>query len=159
MKSLKALFILGLVLLNLSVFTLTKAEAPTNTLNVEPYLIEPPTTTTTIRPPVMTCDAAIALSKLAGFPLAELKTARKVLYRESRCRETALNRHDTVSGHSYGLYQINAFWCKPNQYTKQGWLIDAKIISKCNDLRDPWKNSQAAYAIWSYSGWSPWRVR
>ena len=159
MKTLKALSIFGLVLLSLSVLTLTKAEAPSSTPNVELYLIKPSTTTTTTRPPVTTCDQAIALSIKAGFPKAQLKTARKVLYSESRCLETAINLNDTVAGHSYSLYQINAFWCKPNRYTKQGWLIDAKIIKNCYDLRDPWKNTQAAYAIWSNFGWSPWRVR
>ena len=115
-------------------------------------------TTTTTTEPLTDCQYALKLATQAGWPLTEMGTVARIIYRESRCQVDAYNAKD-INGGSYGLYQINAFWCKPNRYTKQGWLIDAKIIKNCDDLRDPWKNTQAAYAIWSNFGWSPWRVR
>ena len=84
-----------------------------------------------------------------------------VMWRESRCRQVAFNPNDPMGG-SYGLFQINAYWCKPSKYYKRGWLQSQGILDSCEDLFNPVTNARAFIAIFDYSeqtygnGWIPW---
>lgn len=84
-----------------------------------------------------------------------------VMWRESRCRQVAFNPTDPNGG-SYGLFQINAYWCKPNRYFKEGVLQSWGIVESCEDLFNPRVNALAFMAIFDYAerhygdGWIPW---
>ena len=84
-----------------------------------------------------------------------------IMYRESRCIASVINRKDPNGG-SLGLFQINKFWCKPNRYTKQGFLQDAGVLKKCKDLYNPIISGKAFMAIYDYAdnrysdGFGPW---
>jgi len=98
-----------------------------------------------------------------GWKRAQLAKLDTVAYRESRCTSDAFNPKDPLGG-SIGLVQINKFWCKPNRYSKRGWLQEKGILTECSELFDAKVNLSAALAIWNYSelnsgnGWSPWRT-
>ena len=83
------------------------------------------------------------------------------MWRESRCTKTAHNPYD-ANGGSYGLFQINRFWCMPNKYTQRGFLQDNGVLRFCYELFDPYTNGRAFMAIFNYGlethdfGWSPW---
>ena len=84
-----------------------------------------------------------------------------IMWRESRCITSVINRKDPMGG-SIGLFQINKFWCKPNRYTKKGFLQDAGVLTKCKELYNPTVNAMAMMAIYDYAdnrygdGWGPW---
>ena len=84
-----------------------------------------------------------------------------IMWRESRCKASVINRKDPNGG-SLGLFQINKFWCKPNRYTKQGFLQDAGVLTKCKELYNPITSGKAMMAIYDYAdnrygdGWGPW---
>ena len=84
-----------------------------------------------------------------------------IMWRESRCITSVINRKDPNGG-SLGLFQINKFWCKPNRYTKQGFLQDAGVLSKCRELYNPKVAAKAFMAIYDYAdnrygdGFGPW---
>ena len=116
-----------------------------------------PTTTTTIPTTVATCDDAIAVAEAVGWPIEELPTLRTVMSRESgpTCAPSAHNAADPMGG-SYGLTQINGFWCIPNSQWPIGWLQAQGLIDQCTDLFNAETNLRAALAIWLNSGWGPW---
>ena len=60
------------------------------------------------------------------------------------------------NGGSYGIMQINGFWCLPNSNWPIGWLQAHGILATCDDLFNATINLQAARAIQSLSGWQPW---
>lgn len=84
-----------------------------------------------------------------------------IMWRESRCKPKNINRKDPNGG-SVGLFQINKFWCKPNRYTKQGFLQDAGVLEKCYELYNPVVSAKAFMAIYDYAhnrygdGFGPW---
>lgn len=84
-----------------------------------------------------------------------------IMWRESRCNASVINRKDPMGG-SLGLFQINKFWCKPNRYTKQGFLQDAGVLTKCKELYNPEVAAKAFMAIYDYAdnrygdGFGPW---
>jgi len=84
-----------------------------------------------------------------------------LMWRESRCNASVINRDDPMGG-SIGLFQINKFWCKPNRYTKQGFLQDAGVLDKCRELYNPVVSAKAFMAIYDYAhnlygdGFGPW---
>jgi len=103
----------------------------------------------------MNCPQVGVLAVAAGLPTTELATAIKVARRESRCWSDAHNKADTV-GQSYGIWQINDFWCRPSTYWPTGWLQAKGILDTCGQLLDPQINAAAMVAIWRNSGWLPW---
>jgi len=148
---------IALIIGVLLVFSPGNAQAPTETTEVVPASL-PPTTTTTTRPAlVTTCTQVASLALAEGLPPSELETALRVAVRESRCTSDAHNASDPNTG-SYGIYQINGFWCLPNSNWPTGWLQAKSIVSTCNDLYDPIINTQAMVAIWHNSGWLPWKT-
>ena len=78
-----------------------------------------------------------------------------VMWRESRCRQVAHNPTDPNGG-SYGLFQINGYWCQPSQFSKKGWLQEQGILKTCSELYVPIINAKAFMAIYDYAGWQPW---
>lgn len=118
-----------------------------------------PTTTTTIPPVVANCDDAVAVARAIGFPEEELDTLRLVMERESgpTCAPTAFNASDPNGG-SYGLTQINGYWCEPTELWPDGWLQTQDILDECADLFDPEISLRATLAVFFNSGWHPWRT-
>ena len=119
------------------------------------YVATPPTTT--MPPYVNTCTQVAVLALAEGLPQDQLETALQVAVRESRCTQDAYNGTDTNGG-SFGVYQINGYWCSPNNYWPTGWLQAQGILQTCDDLYDPVLNTRAMVAIWRNSGWLPWKT-
>ena len=146
---------IGLITGVLVLFSVTNAQAPTVTPQVVIASLPPTTTTTTMPALVTTCTQVATLALAEGLPPSELETALKVAVRESRCPSDAFNADDTNGG-SYSIYQINGFWCRPNENWPIGWLQAKGIVTDCADLFDPTINTRAMVAIWRNSGWLPW---
>ena len=146
---------IGLITGVLVLFSVTNAQAPTVTPQVVIASLPPTTTTTTMPVLVTTCTQVATLALAEGLPPSELETALKVAVRESRCTSDAFNPYDTNGG-SYSIYQINGFWCRPNENWPIGWLQAKGIVTDCADLFDPTINTRAMVAIWRNSGWLPW---
>ena len=126
---------------------------PPVTVSLAPIL----TSTTTTAAPLTDCQYALQLAQQAGWPLTEMGTVARIIYRESGCKADAYNAKDTAGG-SYGLYQINGFWCRPNKYWPTGWLQAQGILQTCNELFNPVVNTNSALAIWHNSGYGPWAL-
>lgn len=130
---------------------------PSRTLDVHPYLIEPTTTTSStlfIDPYATAPEQFAALAVNLGWPVEQYKKLVMVITRESNGIATSHNTKDPMSG-SYGLMQINGFWCKgPNSY-----LQKAGLLTSCKMLLDPQINLRAGLIIFTRSGWSPWGTK
>jgi|694.fasta_scaffold18358_17 hypothetical protein len=126
------------------------------TLDVAPFLIEPSTTTSStlfIDPYATAAEQFAALAVNLGWPVSEYDTLVKVITRESNAIAIAHNSNDPMGG-SYGLMQINGFWCRgANSY-----LQKAGLLTSCEMLLDPQINLRAGLIIFTRSGWSPWRT-
>ena len=121
-------------------------------LGILPVVVTPSVTT-----PATACVRALNLALSVGWPATETPTLMRVLRRESNCRASAHNKKDTV-GQSYGLMQINSFWCTPSAYWPKGWLQAKGILTTCDALLDPKINLTAALAVWHNSKWTPWNL-
>ena len=134
----------------------SQSEPPSTTIALAQFLIEPTTTTSTvfyINPSATNCEQFSALAVNLGWPVEQRQKLEMVMHRESRCTPNAHNKKDTV-GQSYGLLQINSFWCKgANSY-----LQKAGLITSCENLLQAQTNLKAGLVIWTRSGWSPWRT-
>ena len=126
------------------------------TLDVAPFLIEPSTTTSStlfIDPYATAPEQFAQLAVNLGWPRSEYDTLVKVITRESNGIAIAHNSADPMTG-SYGLLQINGFWCQgANSY-----LQKAGLLTSCEMLLDPQVNLRAGLIIFTRSGWSPWRT-
>lgn len=132
------------------------AQAP---ISVEPYLIEPTTTTSStiyIDPYTTACEQFSALAVNLGWPADQRTVLESIIKRESNCTPNAINRNDPNGG-SRGLLQINGFWHK--------YLIERDIINKPKDLLHADTNLLAGLAIYQYGvdrygfGWGPWSTK
>jgi len=129
---------------------------PSRTVELAPYLIEPTTTTSStlfIDPYATAAEQFAALAVNLGWPVAEYATLAKVIQRESNGIALAVNLNDPMTG-SYGLMQINGFWCKG----ENSFLQKAGLLTSCEMLLDPQINLRAGLIIFTRSGWSPWRT-
>jgi hypothetical protein len=129
---------------------------PSRTIELAPYLIEPTTTTSStlfIDPYATAAEQFAALAVNLGWPVEEYATLAKVIQRESNGIAIAVNPNDPMTG-SYGLMQINGFWCKG----ENSFLQKAGLITSCEMLLDPQINLRAGLIIFTRSGWSPWRT-
>ena len=161
--------IIGLVLCTVfGVTALTGApsasSAPSGTialapLDVQNYLIEPTTTTSStiyIDPYTSACEQFSALAINLGWPADQRTVLESIMKRESNCTPNAINRKDPFGG-SRGLLQINGSWTK--------WLIGKGIITKPSDLLHAETNLLAGLEIYNYGverygfGWGPWSVK
>ena len=161
--------LIGLVLCTVFGFTaLTGApnasKEPSGTIalapiSVQPYLIEPTTTTSStiyIDPYSTACEQFSALAINLGWDPEQRTVLESIMKRESNCTPNAINRKDPFGG-SRGLLQINGSWHK--------WLIAKGIIAKPADLLQAQTNLIAGLAIYNYGmerygfGWGPWSVK
>lgn len=125
--------------------------------NLEPALNDPaavPVTTTTITT-IANCDDVVALARSLGWPDSELSTLRQIAAAESNCQPWAHNPTDPNGG-SYGILQINGFWCLPNSSYPLGWLQEQGIVATCDDLYSATANLNAGLAILAETGWQAW---
>jgi hypothetical protein len=129
------------------------------TISAEPFIIGPSTTTSStlfIDPYATACEQFSALAVNIGWPLDQRTVLESIIYRESRCNPSAVNRKDPNGG-SRGLMQINGFWNK--------WLIERGIIERPKDLLQAQTNLRAGLEIYNYGverygfGWGPWSVK
>jgi hypothetical protein len=161
--------IIGLVLCTVFGFTVAvgapdASGAPSGTIalapiSVQPYLIEPTTTTSStiyIDPYTSACEQFSALAVNLGWPADQRTVLESIMKRESNCTPNAINRKDPFGG-SRGLLQINGSWHK--------WLIGKGIITDKKDLLQAQTNLLAGLAIYNYGverygfGWGPWSVK
>jgi hypothetical protein len=128
-------------------------------ISVQPYLIEPTTTTSStiyIDPYTSACEQFSALAINLGWPADQRTVLESIMKRESNCIPNAINRNDPFGG-SRGLLQINGSWHK--------WLIGKGIITQKQDLLQAQTNLLAGLAIYNYGverygfGWGPWSVK
>jgi hypothetical protein len=105
------------------------------------------------------------LARLVGWEKKQLLTLDAVIWRESRCLPTVYNAGDPNGG-SYGLLQVNGFWCSPSRYYPTGYLQAHGVLVRCADLYQPSVALAAGLAVFKYSaqenngnGWQPWMVR
>lgn len=129
---------------------------------VDTTIIETTTPTTIFVVPSALCPEWWQTAKDAGWEADLLPTLDQVIHKESTCRPDAYNPNDPAGG-SFGLTQINGYWCQSNKYNPSGWLQAKGIVNTCQDLFDPVVNLRAAKALYIYSfdrhgcGWQPWR--
>lgn len=114
-----------------------------------------------IMPTDMACAQWAQTAIDAGWSTKNLNKLGFVMNRESRCITNTFNPQDPNGG-SYGLTQINGFWCKPSKYWPQGYLQAFGVIKTCEQLLHPKANLASARLVWVYAdghggdGWSPW---
>jgi hypothetical protein len=128
-------------------------------ISVQPYLIEPTTTTSStiyIDPYSTACEQFSALAINLGWDPEQRTVLESIMKRESNCTPNAINRKDPFGG-SRGLLQINGSWHK--------WLNSKGIIAKPADLLQAQTNLLAGLEIYNYGmerygfGWGPWSVK
>ncbi len=164
--------LIGLVLCTVFGFTaLTGAPSaskePSGTIalapfSVQPYLIEPTTTTSStifIDPYSSACEQFSALAINLGWDPEQRTVLESIMARESGCRPNAHNKTlNKDKSQDYGLLQIN-----DRSWTK--WLQDQGIINETADLLHAQTNLLAGLAIYDYGmerygfGWGPWSVK
>ena len=111
----------------------------------------------------MLCPEWSQLAVETGWQEEDLAKLDSVIHRESRCY-TAVHYAADPYGGSYGLTQVNAFWCKPSTLYPTGYLQAFGILETCEELYNPRTNLLAARLIWIYSsnrhgdGWLPWQT-
>ena len=119
-----------------------------------------PSTTLTTQPdaPKTLCEQVFDTAKAIGWPTDQLGMVVAIAQRESRCQPDAFNPKDPNGG-SYGIMQINGFWCQPSRYWPNGYLQAYGLLTSCADLYDRETNLRAALAIYRYSnGWRAWSL-
>lgn len=97
------------------------------------------------------------LLRRAGVPEDKIPVMVNIAKRESSLRPDAHNPNRSTGDDSYGLWQINMI-DEPGYELGQERLrnfADIGVRSK-EDLKDPWKNAQAAARILKSSGLSAW---
>jgi hypothetical protein len=128
-------------------------------ISVQPYLIEPTTTTNStiyIDPYSTACEQFSALAINLGWDPEQRTVLESIMKRESNCTPNAINSKDPYGG-SRGLLQINGSWHK--------WLTAKSIIAKPADLLQAQTNLLAGLAIYNYGierygfGWGPWSIK
>jgi len=164
--------LIGLVLCTVFGFTAfsgapSASKEPSGTIalapiSVEPYLIEPTTTTSStiyIDPHTSACEQFSALAINLGWDPDQRTVLESIMARESGCRPNAHNKTlNRDKSQDYGLLQIN-----DRSWTK--WLKDQGIINQTSDLLQAQTNLLAGLAIYNYGmerygfGWGPWSVK
>lgn len=115
---------------------------------LRPDYQEPVEVPTTL--PATDCAEWYPLAMQVGWPAEEWPNVAKIMWRESRCRPEAHNGTDPNGG-SFGLMQINAYWCKPSRWTDTGWLQDRMVLDNCQELYQPETVLRASLLIYLYS--------
>ena len=155
-----------LIISIMSVFVFHKPPAPTPAEKVIRYeygveavpvpVIPPTTLTTQPDAPKSLCEQVFDTAQAIGWPADQLGMLVAIAQRESRCQPDAFNPKDPNGG-SYGIMQINGFWCQPSRYWPNGYLQAYGLLNSCIDLYDRETNLRSALAIYRYSnGWRAW---
>ena len=167
-------FILGAVCVAGVVWLLTpprlnqtsSVDATTNLIEIIVEPVEPipiPPKDIILLPNNMLCPEWAQLATDTGWQEEDLAMLDQIMHRESRCY-TAVHYSEDPNGGSYGLMQINAFWCKPSQLYPSGYLQAFGVLENCEQLFQPRINLLSARLIWLYSdrehgdGWLPWQT-
>lgn len=130
------------------------SEPVPTTIDAQEYLIEPTTTTSStmfIDPYATACEQFAALAVNLGWRKEAYPRLLAVITRESRCLPDQINSKDPNGG-SFGLMQINGFWCRG----AGSFLQQRGIVSSCEDLLHADTNLLAGLAIWEHSQWHAW---
>lgn len=112
-------------------------------------------------PPNILCPQYTEIGTNTGWQKENLKMLDYIIHRESRCITNVHNKNDPNGG-SYGLAQINGYWCEPSKYWPKGYLQSFGVIKTCEQLLHPRTNLVSARLIWLYAhrhsgnGWAPW---
>ena len=130
--------------------------APFNTVELEPF----PDASGSDYSPITTmppytgpgCREWADTALRAGFVLDDLWIALQVMEYESMCLPNSIGDN----GQSYGLMQINSFWCSPSKYWPRGYLQTKGFLDECQQLFDPPLNLYIAWHISSTHGWENW---
>ena len=160
--------VITLIISVMSIFVFRQPPTPTPaekairyeyTADAVPVPVIPVTTLTTQpRLPKTLCEQVFDTAKAIGWPADQLGMLVAIAQRESRCQPDAFNAKDPNGG-SYGIMQINGFWCKPSKYWPNGYLQAHGLLTSCADLYDRETNLRAALAIYRYSnGWRAWSL-
>lgn len=105
------------------------------------------------------CKQYLQLAARVGWKPEQAKTLRRVLFRESRCLPWVHNKLD-VNGGSYGLLQVNGYFCRSSRYWPDGYLQTHRILNTCERLFDPIVNLKAGLLIWNLNkSWQPWGIK
>jgi len=116
---------------------------------------------TIVLPNNMLCPQWAQIAIDVGWHEEDLPTLDYIIHRESRCFTTSYSKIDPNGG-SYGLAQINGYWCEPSKYWPKGYLQSFGVIKTCKQLLHPRANLVSARIIWLYAhrhsgnGWAPW---
>ena len=98
------------------------------------------------------CREWADLALRSGFAWDDLWIALQVMELESMCLPNAIGDN----GQSFGLMQINSYWCQPSRYWPNGYLQTLGMLNTCTDLLDPLINLEAAWHISTQYGWQNW---
>ena len=134
--------------------TTTTTMPPSNTIKM---------LNTVVLPHNMLCPQWAQIAIDVGWREEDLPMLDYVIHRESRCLIDAYSNQDPNGG-SYGLAQVNGYWCEPSRWHPQGYLQAFGVLEQCNDLLHPRTNLMSARLIWLYSdekhgdGWLPWQT-
>lgn len=147
---------------------LTPPRIPPQLVVVQHYELElPPEVSNTFKdrihlPNDMLCPEWAQLAVSVGWREKDLANLDSIIHRESRCY-SAVHYAKDPNGGSYGLTQVNAYWCKPSRWYPTGYLQAFGVLETCDDLYSPRINLLSARLIWLYSdrqygdGWLPWQ--
>lgn len=133
------------------------SEQPSPVPVARDYMIEPTTSTSStlfIDPYATPAAQFAALGVNLGWPVDQYNILARIIERESNGIPNAWNKKDPMGG-SYGLLQINGFWCRD----KNSYLQGLGIVNDCQMLLDPQTNLRAGLIIWNRSGWNPWGTK
>jgi hypothetical protein len=98
------------------------------------------------------CREWADLALRSGFAWDDLWIALQVMELESMCLPSAIGDN----GQSYGLMQINSFWCQPSRYWPRGYLQTKGLLDECQELMNPETNLFIAWHIATHHGWHNW---
>jgi len=116
-----------------------------------------------ILPNNMMCPQWAQIAIDTGWQEEDLAMLDHIIHRESRCY-SAVHYSQDPNGGSYGLMQVNAYWCKPSDWYPNGYLQAFGVLDNCEQLFEPRINLLSARLIWLYSlrehddGWLPWQT-
>lgn len=155
-------FVLALFGITILPENLTAPTVTPTTVNVQQYMIEPTTTTSStlfIDPYSSACEQFSALAVNIGWPLDQRTVLESVMKRESNCTPLAHNKTlNRDKSQDWGLLQINGrSWSK--------WLQKKGLINQTSDLLDPVVNLRSGLEIYNYGmerygfGWGPWSTK
>lgn len=85
-----------------------------------------------------------------GWPKKEKPMLKKIMWRESHCTPTSINKKDPHGG-SFGLLQING--------SNVGWAKRGGWINSRDDLLIAKKNLKVSLELWKLYGWRPWGTK